>query len=106
MSHVELLAGNPTEALTLLLEATYWYERCEDSFILVQCLDNLGDVALALGEPERAAWLVGAADSVAHNHGIVREELMRGEHEQIGGITTAAPWTGAVAGFSMIAAMP
>lgn len=83
LSHVALLEDRPIDALSLLIEATYWYERCEDVFILVQCLDNLGDVALALGEPERAARLVGVADSVALRHGIVREELMRGEHEQL-----------------------
>ena len=81
LSHVALIENRPTEALGILLEAIEWSERCGDVFDLVQSLDYLGDVAVAFQEPERAAWFVGAADNLVERNGIVREELVRGEHE-------------------------
>lgn len=83
LGHVALIDNHPTEALGILLEAIEWSERCGEVFDLVQSLDYLGDVAVALQEPARAAWFVGAADNIVERNGIVREELVRGEHERL-----------------------
>lgn len=54
----------------------------EEKAVIYRCLDGLGAVSLAIGDLERAAKLVGAAEAVADASGAFLDPSERALHEQ------------------------
>ena len=73
--HAALLLGNPVLAANLFAESIVVAEQMDDVRHILGAVAGLAGVALALGQPERAARLLGAVDAAKEASGIRRPAL-------------------------------
>src|SRR5215213_9577039 len=73
--HAALLLGNPVLAANLFAESIVVAEQMDDVRHNLGAVAGLAGVALALGQPERAARLLGAVDAMKEACGIRRPSL-------------------------------
>lgn len=73
---------HPRIALDYLGEAQDTFEHIGDLISAASCFDMVAEIALALGDPEHAAWCIGVADGTLARHEVPRWEFHPGEHEE------------------------
>jgi non-specific serine/threonine protein kinase len=73
--HAALLQGNPILASNIFAESIVIAEQMDDVRHILGAVAGLAGVALALGQSERAARLLGAVDAMKETSGIRRPSL-------------------------------
>lgn len=81
-SRVARLRGDLVTALHFIHEETRLIDRSGDSQTAIDCLDNLADLATTAGDPNMAAWCIGAGDAMLADRGLQRLDFFPHEHEQ------------------------
>ena len=81
MTRVAQLSGDLESALMHAHHAIRWYERSGATIDAVLCLDDVAGIAIDGGDPQRAAWFMGAVDGVLEKHGMHRTEIVSGENQ-------------------------
>ncbi len=74
--------GNPDVARSHLDEAFRLKLLLNDTISAISCLDVYADLAIDSGDPQLAAWCIGAVDGVLTEHGMHRLEYPVGEHQK------------------------
>lgn len=83
LADAALRGGDVAAALPLYLESLAGWRRLREPFHLERCVWGLARVAQALGRPERAARLLGAAVALCEAVGYVPSTAMRTHYDDV-----------------------
>jgi ATP/maltotriose-dependent transcriptional regulator MalT len=90
LGNLAIMQGRPDEAAELLDESLRWSVAAHTPRTITLCVAAYSRLALALGEPERAALFAGAADGLRRRAGLRPwPRLRQGDLELMGTIRRA-----------------